>query len=918
MGFKKVTRGLVLGFSLLCIGVLLGNHPTALAEEQYNISQVLINGKQYAPGAINLGPVQNLNFTFGFSVNRSLSGGNYRARILIDDIQSGSPEKTINITGSSVDFGQIPLSKGSSSYQISLSLLQQDGETSTVIDSVSFPLQVGAVDTTSPKVQSIVPLGGSFALPVDTKPMIIINELIQEGTATASTVYLKEKAGGAKVNASLVFNTEDNKTVITLIPSGNLKYGLAYTVEIPEGGIKDLAGNGITGFSSEFTTLADPNAAPILLSRNPSVNATNVNIATTINLGVSKELDLNSVSASSIYLQKGSSKVPVTMIVRNLNGQGQITMTPASNLDYNSTYTVVVVANRVKDLNGKYLAGSSWNFTTQNSPITMISSRYPGEGSTNVPVDTNITLWFSSPLNASTITNSNIYLRRSGYSGNIPATVSYNSSSRAVTITPSAQLLYDTEYRVYVSGNVKDSAGRALSATNWIFTTMKNDLRIIDRTPDAGATNVPVNTEIRIRFSTNMRSATINSSNIYLRRSGYSSNIAATISYDSSTRTAILKPNSDLDYDRSYVVYLTSGVQDSNYNPLSATNWGFSTAPEDYVRITSRSPGVNATNVAVNTPITIGFSRAMNSATINSNTVYLCPAGSSSKVSASVSYNSSARTVTLTPTSRLQYNTQYIVYVDGVRDYQNYYLSRTDWRFTTASLLLPAVTSSDPASNQSSVSVNKALTVRFNRAMDKNTVSSSTVYLRNLKTGGTVSANIYYDQYNHTVTVIPTGRLDYNTGYVLYLNGVKDSEGNLMGITTITFTTEAESIRKGTPSSPLVKVNGQYVTFTDVRPYLKNDRIFIPFRALAETIDAKVGYDNSNPDKMRVWAILGSNKIELTVGEKIAYRNGRVLVMDVAPELKDNRTMIPLRFAVEALDKKVSWDEQNYTALLVD
>ena len=72
---------------------------------------------------------------------------------------------------------------------------------------------------------------------------------------------------------------------------------------------------------------------------------------------------------------------------------------------------------------------------------------------------------------------------------------------------------------------------------------------------------------------------------------------------------------------------------------------------------------------------------------------------------------------------------------------------------------------------------------------------------------------------------------------------------------------------------------------------------------------------NSNPDKMRVWAILGSNKIELTVGEKIAYRNGRVLVMDVAPELKDNRTMIPLRFAVEALDKKVSWDEQNYTAL---
>ena len=42
-----------------------------------------------------------------------------------------------------------------------------------------------------------------------------------------------------------------------------------------------------------------------------------------------------------------------------------------------------------------------------------------------------------------------------------------------------------------------------------------------------------------------------------------------------------------------------------------------------------------------------------------------------------------------------------------------------------------------------------------------------------------------------------------------------------MGITTITFTTEAESIRQRNSLFPLVKVNGQYVTFTDVRPYLK-------------------------------------------------------------------------------------------------
>lgn len=918
MSFKKKVRKMVLILTLFCSWMLLGNHSTALAENQYYISKIIVSGSQYSPGDIDLGSVQSLNFNFGFLVNQPLSQGSYRARILINDPRSGNPEKTINITGSSVDFGQIPLSGENSSYQIVVSLLSQEGDDYVVADNISFLLTVGQLDTAAPTVRSAIPANGAFNLPIDTIPLITINEPVKESLINSNTIYLQEKSTGAKVSSSLTFNTENDRTLISLSPTANLKYGTAYTIEIPEGGLKDLAGNGIAGFNSEFTTIADPNANPILISRNPGVNATNVSINTEINLNVSKQLNPSTINANSIYLQKGNSKVPITIVVSNTDGQGQIAISPLSNLDYNSTYTVVIASNLIKDLNGKALAGSSWSFTTQNSPVTIITSCYPGAGSSAIPVDSWITAQFSGSLNSATVNSSTIYLRHSGSSSNLPITVSYNSTNRTVTIIPSAQLFYGTEYRVYVSSNVKDANGRNLTATNWAFTTMNNDLRIIERTPDSWAANVPVNTDIRLKFSTNMRAATINSSTIYLRRSGSSSNISATVSYNSSTRTVVLTPGYDLEYDKIYTVYVTGGVQDSGYNPLSPLSWSFTTASEQYVRITGRSPGINATNVPVDTNITISFSRAIDSATINNNTVYLCPEGTNSKIAANLSYNSSSRLVTLTPVSKLQYNTAYLVYVDGVRDSQYYYLSRTNWKFTTTAGILPAVSSSDPKNGQSSVPVTKGLSIKFNRSMDKNTVNNSNIYLRNLKTGASLPATVSYDHYNCSATITPTVSMDYNTGYVMYLIGVKDSDGNLLELTSITFNTEAEPLRRGSSASPLVKINGKYVNFTDIKPYIKNDRIFIPFRALVETIGANVGFNNSNPKKMRVWAVLGSNKIELTVGEKIAYRNGLVLTMDVAPELKNDRTMIPLRFAVEALDKKVSWDGLNYTAILGD
>lgn len=55
------------------------------------------------------------------------------------------------------------------------------------------------------------------------------------------------------------------------------------------------------------------------------------------------------------------------------------------------------------------------------------------------------------------------------------------------------------------------------------------------------------------------------------------------------------------------------------------------------------------------------------------------------------------------------------------------------------------------------------------------------------------------------------------------------------------------------------------------------------------------------------------NKISLKLGERTPYVNGQKHNMDVAPEVVNNRTLVPIRFIAEALGAEVTWDNAAST-----
>lgn len=98
-------------------------------------------------------------------------------------------------------------------------------------------------------------------------------------------------------------------------------------------------------------------------------------------------------------------------------------------------------------------------------------------------------------------------------------------------------------------------------------------------------------------------------------------------------------------------------------------------------------------------------------------------------------------------------------------------------------------------------------------------------------------------------------------------------------------------------------INNQVITMEDAAPYVAKDRTFVPFRALGEALGAEVEWDN---DARTVTYTLGKTEIVMTIDSTTYTVNGVEQTMDVAPEITNDRTYVPVRFVGEALGFKVT------------
>lgn len=102
-----------------------------------------------------------------------------------------------------------------------------------------------------------------------------------------------------------------------------------------------------------------------------------------------------------------------------------------------------------------------------------------------------------------------------------------------------------------------------------------------------------------------------------------------------------------------------------------------------------------------------------------------------------------------------------------------------------------------------------------------------------------------------------------------------------------------------------VRKNGKFMSI-DAPPFIENGRTLVPMRVIGEALGATV---NWYANEKKVTYALGTNFIELWIGNPTAVVSGKKVKLDVPPKIMNNRTFVPLRFISENLTARVSWEQ---------
>lgn len=107
--------------------------------------------------------------------------------------------------------------------------------------------------------------------------------------------------------------------------------------------------------------------------------------------------------------------------------------------------------------------------------------------------------------------------------------------------------------------------------------------------------------------------------------------------------------------------------------------------------------------------------------------------------------------------------------------------------------------------------------------------------------------------------------------------------------------------------NPVMKVDNTDVPIDDsgTAPIVINDRTLVPVRAIIEAMGGTVGWDGS---ERKVTLELGGDTIMLYIDDTTAYFNNISSVLDTAPAIINDRTMLPIRFIAESFGFDVDWN----------
>lgn len=446
--------------------------------------------------------------------------------------------------------------------------------------------------------------------------------------------------------------------------------------------------NGALTAAQLQTDMATPVApiVPTVTSETPAPGATNVSALTAVTATFNESIQ----SAALAFSLADSQGNPVAGTVSYNDTSHVATFTPAAALKGGVTYVATVTG--AQDASGHVMAAPvSWSFTTIKPTVT---GETPAPGASNVARTVAPTFTFNESVLSTSIGFNLVSASNQAVSG----TISYNDSAHTATFTPAAPLAASTTYMASVN-SATDASGNGLAApVSWSFTTAAPVLpTVVNETPTINASNVPLTSTVSATFNEAILPSTLTFTVV----DPANNPVAGTVSYNASTNTATFTPAAALQPESNYTVTV-AGATDALGDVMAAPLvWSFSTASASPspLTVTSETPAPNATGVSIQTSVTAVFSESIQPGTLT----FVLRDDKTNPVPATVTYNNTTQTATLTPAAPLVPGMTYNAIASDALDAAGNVLQHASWLFTTQlpgtgpySLFAPTVIPNSP------------------------------------------------------------------------------------------------------------------------------------------------------------------------------------------------------------------------------
>lgn len=640
-----------------------------------------------------------------------------------------------------------------------------------------------------PEVESTSPADKATGVQLNKIIAVTFNEAMNPASIKAEAFSLRvmNSTGGIDVDIPGKLTYDATNNTMSFAPNAPLAPNTTYTGRV-EPIVSDVLGNVLQApYVWTFTT----GSAPTVIATNPANMSSGNALNKPITAKFSAKMNPETIKASSFIIKSGTTAIAGVVTYMDSTA----TFTPSADLLPGTTYTGTITVEAA-NTDGIPLASEyTWTFNTGAAPSVI--SVDPKDQEKSVAVNKSISAVFSEMMDGGTINTASFTLK-TGMTP-VPGTVTY--AELTAVFKPFIPLIPNTTYTATISKTVKNPQG--ISITNdfvWSFTTAAPDAivapLIISTDPTSNAVNVAFDKVIKANFSQTMDLATINGATFLLKQGN--TVIPGTVTY--SGTTASFTPSSPLSSGLVYTATITTGVKSSAGAALENNYvWNFTTVVSETAAaptVTSTDPTNNAVNIAFNKVITATFSQAMDPASITATTFTLKQGNT--VVAGTVTY--SGTTASFTPNSPLSSGGVYTATITtGAKNTTGIALAANYvWNFTTVvsqTATAPTVTSTDPANNDTGVSLNKVIKANFSQVMDPASITGATFTLKQGNT--TVTGTVTYS--GSTASFTPNSPLSASLEYTATITtGAKNTSGTALASNyEWTFTT-------GIPVAPTV------------------------------------------------------------------------------------------------------------------